>query len=153
LSCISGKNGGLCKLFFWGVLTYIYVAWIQSGDLRDHIFHLSLVVERQRDYHVCCSIVLWEVAYIFCLINFLRIVPKLIECNGWSLFPQKPCACVSACSFCTPDCTCRSYSNELTNCKGMFGTPLSFILAVYILCKPFLVQEKPKFSYFLFALH
>jgi len=39
--------------------------------------------------------------------------------------------CDSACSFCTPDSTFRSYSKELPNCKGMFGTPLSFILAVY----------------------
>jgi hypothetical protein len=62
--------------------------------------------------------------------------------------------CDSACSFCTPDSTFRSYSKELSNRKGMtFGTPLSFILAVYSWCKPFLIQEKPKFSYFLFALH
>jgi len=39
--------------------------------------------------------------------------------------------CDSACSFCTPDSTFRSYSKELPNCKGMFGTPLSIILAVY----------------------
>jgi hypothetical protein len=35
----------------------------------------------------------------------------------------------------------------------MFGTPLSFISAVYTWCKPFLIQEKPKFSYVLCALH
>lgn len=29
---------------------------------------------------------------IFCVTNSLRIVPELIERNGWSVFPQKPYA-------------------------------------------------------------
>ena len=59
--------------------------------------------------------------------------------------------CDSACSFCTPDSTFRPYSKELTNCKGIFWTPVTLILIVYTWCKPFLIQENPKFSYFLFA--
>lgn len=68
--------------------------------------------------------------YSFCVINSLRIVRELIEPNGWSVFPQKQCALWYCMQFLHTRLYFRSYSKELTKCKGMFGTPLSFILAV-----------------------